>query len=286
MLGNGIETDSHLRVFLEMTQSQVQTETARRVQQHPTGPSNVVSADLSTPARVTRPTSIRVPLASPTIDTPVTFRQSVTDANNHVVTNVAAVFVQDQVEVSRHMQLVGGVRFDRFDLQVPTTTATPRISRGSTIWSRHAPELFTSQFARLRCGTAAAASRTLPSSGDQFSSLTTITQQVKPERFNNYELGVKWDALPALAVTGAVYRLDRTNTRSTDPNDPPRIGADREPAHKGLRIRLERPGDTRLERGGRLCLPGRLCDQCDRFCPRRGRGGTGAAPHVLAVEQL
>jgi catecholate siderophore receptor len=63
----------------------------------------------------------------------------------------------------------------------------------------------------------------LPSSGDQFSSLTVVTEQVKPERFNNYEAGVKWDIRPALALTTAVYRLDRTNTRSTDPNDPTRI---------------------------------------------------------------
>ena len=63
----------------------------------------------------------------------------------------------------------------------------------------------------------------LPSSGDQFSSLTTITQQVEPERFNNYEVGVKWDMVPSLTMTTAVYRLDRTNTRSTDPNDPTRI---------------------------------------------------------------
>src|SRR5207249_12324161 len=63
----------------------------------------------------------------------------------------------------------------------------------------------------------------LPSSGDQFSSLTTITQQVKPEKFNNYELGIKWDIHRDLSVTTAVYRLDRTNTRSTDPNDPTRI---------------------------------------------------------------
>jgi catecholate siderophore receptor len=63
----------------------------------------------------------------------------------------------------------------------------------------------------------------LPSSGDQFSSLTNITQQVEPEKFNNYEVGAKWDALGRLSVTGAVYRLDRTNTRSTDPNDPTRI---------------------------------------------------------------
>ena len=63
----------------------------------------------------------------------------------------------------------------------------------------------------------------LPSSGDQFSSLTTITEQVKPEQFRNYEVGAKWDARPNLSLTTAVYRLDRTNTRSTDPNDPTRI---------------------------------------------------------------
>jgi len=63
----------------------------------------------------------------------------------------------------------------------------------------------------------------LPSSGDQFSSLTTITQQVKPEKFNNYEVGVKWDVRPRLSLTTAVFRLNRENTRSTDPNDPTRI---------------------------------------------------------------
>src|SRR5262244_1256092 len=63
----------------------------------------------------------------------------------------------------------------------------------------------------------------LPSSGDQFSSLTTITQQVKPEKFSNYEAGIKWDIRPNLSLTTALYRLDRTNTRSTAPNDPSRI---------------------------------------------------------------
>jgi catecholate siderophore receptor len=63
----------------------------------------------------------------------------------------------------------------------------------------------------------------LPSSGDQFSSLTAVTQQVKPEKFNNYEFGVKWDVRRSLALTSAIYRLERTNTRATDPNDPTRI---------------------------------------------------------------
>ncbi len=34
---------------------------------------------------------------------------------------------------------------------------------------------------------------------------------------------MKWDATPDLSLTTALYRLDRTNTRSTDPSDPTRI---------------------------------------------------------------
>jgi len=46
---------------------------------------------------------------------------------------------------------------------------------------------------------------------------------VEPEHFYNYEVGAKWDARPNLSLTTAVYRLDRENTRSTDPNNPTRI---------------------------------------------------------------
>jgi hypothetical protein len=46
---------------------------------------------------------------------------------------------------------------------------------------------------------------------------------VKPEQFRNYEVGAKWDVVRDLSVTTALYRLNRTNTRATDPNDPTRI---------------------------------------------------------------
>src|SRR5262245_27347199 len=62
-------------------------------------------------------TSISVPYSNPTIQTPVTFRQSATDADNHLQTNLAATYVQDQIGFSRYVQVVTGVRFDYFDLQ-------------------------------------------------------------------------------------------------------------------------------------------------------------------------
>src|SRR5205085_1425720 len=62
-------------------------------------------------------TSIRVTYDSPKVALPVTFHQSGTDADNQVQTHVGALYAQDQVDVSRYLQLVGGLRFDSFDLQ-------------------------------------------------------------------------------------------------------------------------------------------------------------------------
>jgi catecholate siderophore receptor len=166
-------------------------------------------------------TSISIPLDQPTIFTPVTFRQSSTDANNHLKTNLAAAYTQDQIEINRHLQFVTGVRFDYFDLNFHNHRTGEILRRIDRLVSPRAgviikPVDTVSLYANYSVAY-------LPSSGDQFSSLTSITQQVKPEKFNNYEVGAKWDVRRGLALTTAVYRQDRTNTRATDPNDPTRI---------------------------------------------------------------
>jgi catecholate siderophore receptor len=166
-------------------------------------------------------TSITVPYADPTIDIPVTFRQGATDADNHVRTRVSAAYVQDQVELSRTVQVIAGLRFDRFDLRYHNNRNGDTLQRVDDLLSPRAGIVFKPVTALSLYGSYGVSY--LPSSGDQFSSLTTLTQQVEPERFRNYELGAKWDVRPSLALTAAAYRLDRTNTRSTDPNDPTRI---------------------------------------------------------------
>jgi catecholate siderophore receptor len=165
--------------------------------------------------------SLLVPFSQPATTTPVTFRQHATDADNHVRAEVAAAFVQDQVELSRHLQAIGGVRLDRFDLQYHNNRNGDTLSRVDTLVSPRAGLVF-KPIARMSLYGSHSVSH-LPSAGDQFSSLTIVTQQLKPEQFKNYEVGLKWDFLGALSLTTAVYRLDRTNTRSTDPNDPARI---------------------------------------------------------------
>jgi catecholate siderophore receptor len=166
-------------------------------------------------------TSILVPFANPLVTVPVTFRQSATDADNHLRATVAAVYAQDQIEFSQRFQTLTGVRFDRFDLEYHNRRSGEALERPDNLVSPRIG-LVVKPITPVSIYSSYSVSY-LPSSGDQFSSLTTVTEQVKPERFNNYEVGVKWDIRPALALTTAVYRLDRTNTRSTDPNDPTRI---------------------------------------------------------------
>jgi catecholate siderophore receptor len=166
-------------------------------------------------------TSIPVPFANPVDSTPVTFRQSATDADNRVRTYVGATYLQDQIAVSRWLQVIAGVRFDRFDLRFHNQRSGESLRRVDNMVSPRAgfvvkPADAVSLYANYSVSY-------LPSAGDQFSSLTTVTQQVKPEKFTNYEAGAKWDATRRLSLTVAAYRLNRSNTRSTDPNDPTRI---------------------------------------------------------------
>ena len=166
-------------------------------------------------------TTILAPLSNPVINTPITYRQSATDADNHVRTNLGATYVQDQVEINRYLQVVTGVRFDYFDLNFHNNRNNQDLRRIDRLVSPRAgvivkPVTALSIYANYGIAY-------LPSSGDQFSQLTTITQQVKPEKFSNYEFGAKWDVRRNLSLTTAVYRQDRTNTRATDPNDPTRI---------------------------------------------------------------
>ncbi|HEV8241689.1 MAG TPA: TonB-dependent siderophore receptor [Thermoanaerobaculia bacterium] len=165
--------------------------------------------------------AVLVPYDAPQTTVPVTFRQSATDADNHVEAKVVALYAQDQVEVSPHLQLVAGLRLDRFDLDYTNHRNGDRLGRGDDLISPRAGVIVKPIAPLSLYGTYSVSY--LPSSGDQFSSLTTVTQQLEPEQFRNYEVGAKWDAGDALALTLAAYRLDRTHTRSTDPNDPTRI---------------------------------------------------------------
>jgi catecholate siderophore receptor len=166
-------------------------------------------------------TTISVPFRDPTVSTPVTFRQTATDADNHVQANIAAAYAQDQIELSTKLQLLAGLRVDHFNLKFHNNRNGDNFHRVDNLLSPRAGIVYKPVVPLSLYGSYSVSY--LPSSGDQFSSLTASTQTLEPEKFTNYEFGAKWDIHQSLALTTAIYRLDRTNTRANDPNDPAKI---------------------------------------------------------------
>lgn len=166
-------------------------------------------------------TSIRVNVASPTINAPVSFRQSATDADNSAIAHVAAGYLQHQGEFGTHWRTTLGVRWDRFAMNFDDHRKGVTRSRTDVLFSPRAGILYKPIDEVSAYGSYSFSG--LPSSGDQFSSLDATTETLAPERFTNREVGLKWDANRSLAVTIALFQLDRTNTRANDPNTPGRV---------------------------------------------------------------
>lgn len=129
-----------------------------------------------------------------------------------------SLYAQDQISLGEHVDLVAGLRYDRFDNSITNLFAAPApvtVTRKDDLWSPRLGLVFKPVPA---ASVYVSYSRSfLPQSGDQFLSFNATGATLKPEQFDNYEIGAKWDILPKLTLTTAVFRLDRKNTRAPGP---------------------------------------------------------------------
>jgi catecholate siderophore receptor len=181
-----------------------------------------------------------VPLSDPTCDVDAIWAPIVSDANNRVTADVIAIYAQDQIRPAEWLEIVAGMRFDSFRVRVNDLRPVGGgiFSRKDGLWSPRLGLVF-KPAGNLSIYMSYSRSY-LPQSGDQFGSLTEVTEGLKPERFDNYEVGAKWEILDGLLATAAVYRLDRTNTRATDPNDPTHTVLTGAQRSRGIELGLER----------------------------------------------
>jgi catecholate siderophore receptor len=165
---------------------------------------------------------------SPTYFGPVDFVHHPTGINNDGVTtpdsnslyhaNIQSAYVRDTIDVTRWLQLMGGVRFDRFDLSaLDQNTNTYRVQLNNLV-SPQAAIILKPRDNMSFYGVYSISY--LPASGDQFSALNNGNVILDPQKFVNREVGFKWNILPRLLYTAAVYQLDRTNTPLADPLNP------------------------------------------------------------------
>ena len=166
-----------------------------------------------------------LPFSDPIYTGPISFSTSTSDANNHTVAKVAALYVQDQIEFTPQWLAIVGLRYDRFEVDFDDLRAsTPANQRAlSTNDNLFSPRVGLVYKPVDSLSLYASYSMThLPRSGEQMTSLTPSNQAFDPEELRNYEIGAKWQVAEGLALTGAVYDLERTNVIATDPADPTR----------------------------------------------------------------
>ena len=161
--------------------------------------------------------TLSVPLSSPITSDPITFATRAADADNHSVTRITSVYVQDQMVLLPQLHAIVGVRYDQFqvdffkrntnsELKTDDGLLSPRL--GLIYKPIDAISIYTSYSKAFA-----------PRAAEQLTGLTVTTAALAPEKFTNLEVGIKWDILPALAFTTAVYQIDRTNVISVDPNN-------------------------------------------------------------------
>ena len=189
--------------------------------------------------------SNKVPVGDPTVDADVAFAPAASDADNRVHATVAALYAQEQIRPADWLEIVAGIRFDSFNVSVDDLRAVGggTFERRDNLWS---PRLGLVLKPTSNLSFYASASRSyLPQSGDQFSGLTSITEGLKPERFDNLEVGAKWELFDGLLATAALYQLDRSNTRASDPLDPSKTVLTGKQRSRGLELGLERSVTSR-----------------------------------------
>ncbi len=155
---------------------------------------------------------------NPTYFGPVVFNHLGTDANSKYRLNIASGYAQDQIELTRWLQLFVGARYDSFDLSALDLNANVQRSRVDEKVSPRAA-VIVKPIDELSVYAAWSTSY-LPASGDQFSALTPATLILTPQKFENTEVGVKWNIQPKLLFTAALYELNRSGVPITNPVDP------------------------------------------------------------------
>lgn len=165
-----------------------------------------------------------VPLEDPRYRGPIGFAQSATDADNHSVAKVAALYVQDQIEFSPRWKAVLGLRLDRFEMALRNHRTGERLGSEDKLLSPRAGLVY--KPADTVSIYASYSVTHMPRSGDQLSSLNADNRALDPEEFRNREVGVKWDVRPGLSLTAAAYRLDRTNVAVANPDYDPATNPD------------------------------------------------------------
>jgi catecholate siderophore receptor len=129
----------------------------------------------------------------------------------------AGAYVLDTASLGSRVDLIGGVRWDRFDASyAQSVEPASRFHRVDAMLSWRGAVVY----------------KPLPSASVYFDygtsfnpsaealALSASTANTPPESNATYEIGSKWDLANRLSLRAAIFRTDKNNAREPDPNNP------------------------------------------------------------------
>jgi catecholate siderophore receptor len=133
------------------------------------------------------------------------------------VATTFAAYAVDQIKIGEKFELLLGLRWDSFDADYVNRTATNpaqrSFSRTDTAFSWRTAAVYKP----------IPAVRTYFAYGTSFNpsaeSLTLAANNaaLPPEENESYEVGASWEALEGLRLSGSLFRIEKTNARTSDP---------------------------------------------------------------------
>ena len=141
-------------------------------------------------------------------------------SDNRAESDLAAVYVQDQIALTKQWKLTAGLRYDHFKVKVDDLRAgkpdfgrtdkevSPRLG---LVWQPAPAQTYYASY-----------SYSFLPSGENLS-LAPNNAELGSEEAINYEIGARWDLNPAFTFSAAIFRTDRDNVKIVDPLDITRL---------------------------------------------------------------
>ncbi|MGE5540631.1 MAG: TonB-dependent receptor [Gemmatimonas sp.] len=176
-----------------------------------------VGYETSAPLRLTYSGVPGTNLVNPNPDQPFTYTSVRLNTNTTADATSVGVYALDTIKLDPQWELIGGLRWDRFDShvsQVGTTNFT--FDRVDSKPSTRAALVYKP----IEIGSVYVSWGTSFNPSAESLTTTAANGNLPPEENETYEVGSKWDLLgERMSVRGALYQLDKTNARVPDPNN-------------------------------------------------------------------
>ena len=172
--------------------------------------------ETSSPTRFAYTGNVRASLLYPNMNDPFLSTSRISSDSSTQVNSVAGYAI-DTISFLERFDLTAGFRYDYLDTDFSQTApANNRLRRVDSIPSYR----LALSYHPASAGTLYVSWGTSFNPSSESLSLATSNADLAPEKNETYEVGVKWEVLDRkLTLSGALFHLEKTNARVTDPNN-------------------------------------------------------------------